>query len=182
MDAARMDPCRMKPAIIWLTGLSGAGKSATAEALRELLAARGQRATILDGDELRQGLSRDLGFGDAARVENIRRAAEVARILARADIVTIVSLISPFRKERAQARAIAGEIPFLEVYVDAPLAVCEARDPKGLYRRARAGLIPNFTGIDSAYEAPLEPDLHLHTDAGTPRDGAARVAAALEAL
>jgi adenylyl-sulfate kinase len=182
MDAARMDPCRMKPAIIWLTGLSGAGKSATAEALRALLAARGQRATILDGDELRQGLSRDLGFGDAARIENIRRAAEVARILARADIVTIVSLISPFRKERAQARAIAGDIPFLEVYIDAPLAVCEARDPKGLYRRARAGLIPNFTGIDSAYEAPLEPDLHLHTDAGTPGDGAARVAAALEAL
>ncbi|GJD32657.1 Adenylyl-sulfate kinase [Methylobacterium adhaesivum] len=179
MDDARMDPCRMKPAIIWLTGLSGAGKSATAEALRDLLAARGHRATILDGDELRQGLSRDLGFGDAARIENIRRAAEVARILARADIVTIVSLISPFRKERAQARAIAGEIPFLEVYVDAPLAVCEERDPKGLYRRARAGLIPNFTGIDSAYEAPLEPDLHLHTDAGTPQDGAARVAAAL---
>ncbi|WP_244472920.1 MULTISPECIES: adenylyl-sulfate kinase [unclassified Methylobacterium] len=177
-----MTPALTKPAIVWLTGLSGAGKSATAEALQDLLAAQGHQATILDGDELRQGLSRDLGFGDAARIENIRRAAEVARILARSGIVTIVSLISPFRKERAQARAIAGEIPFLEVYVDAPLAVCEKRDPKGLYRRARAGLIPNFTGIDSAYEAPAEPDLHLHTDAGTPQDGAARVAVALGKL
>lgn len=166
-------------AIVWLTGLSGAGKSTTAEALRDLLAARGHRICILDGDELRKGLSRDLGFGDAARVENIRRAAEVARIFADAGVVTVVSLISPFRKERGEARAIAGSVRFIEVYVDAPLPVCEGRDPKGLYRKARAGLIPNFTGIDSAYEAPLAPDIHLRTNEATPQDGAAIIAAAL---
>lgn len=169
----------MNPAIVWLTGLSGAGKSTTADALRAHLAARGHKACILDGDELRRGLSRDLGFGDAARVENIRRAAEVARILAEAGIVTIVSLISPFRKERDEARRIAGAIRFVEVYVDAPLAVCEHRDPKGLYARARAGLIPNFTGIDSAYEAPIDPDVHLRTDQATPEAGAALIAEAI---
>lgn len=171
----------MRPAIVWLTGLSGAGKSTTAEALRDLLAERGHRTIILDGDELRRGLSRDLGFDDAARVENIRRAAEVARISADAGIITIVSLISPFRAERAQARAIAGRTRFIEVYVDAPLETCETRDPKGLYRKARAGLIPNFTGIDSAYEPPRQPDIHLHTDQARPRDAAEIIVRSLEA-
>lgn len=168
-----------EPAIVWLTGLSGAGKSTTALALRARLAREDRACFVLDGDELRTGLCRDLGFTDADRVENIRRAAEVARLMASAGLIAIVSLISPFRRERAEARELARGIRFLEVFVDAPLRVCERRDPKGLYRRARAGLIPNFTGIDSAYEPPETPDLHLHTDASTPEAGAEIVVEAL---
>ncbi len=118
---------------------------------------------VLDGDNLRQSLNRNLGFTAADRVENIRRAAETARLMAEAGLVVIVSLISPFRAERAAARAIAGDIPFLEVFIDTPLPVCEARDPKGLYDRARAGKIPNFTGISALYEIPDAPNLTLRT-------------------
>lgn len=152
-----------RPAIAWLTGLSGAGKSTIADAVDRGLTEAGRSTMVLDGDNLRQGLNRDLGFTAADRVENIRRAAEAARLMADAGLVVIVSLISPFRAERAAARAIAGDIPFLEVFIDTPLAVCEARDPKGLYDRARAGKIPNFTGISAPYEAPDAPDLALHT-------------------
>ncbi|CAO4138953.1 adenylyl-sulfate kinase [Methylorubrum aminovorans] len=154
---------RQRPAIAWLTGLSGAGKSTIADAVDRGLTEAGRSSMVLDGDNLRQGLSRDLGFTAEDRVENIRRAAEAARLMSDAGLVVIVSLISPFRAERATARAIAGDIPFLEVFIDTPLAVCEARDPKGLYDRARAGKIPNFTGISAPYEVPDAPDLTLKT-------------------
>ncbi|SOR28236.1 adenosine 5'-phosphosulfate kinase (fragment) [Methylorubrum extorquens] len=152
-----------RPAIAWLTGLSGAGKSTIADATDRALTEISRCTMVLDGDNLRQGLSRDLGFTAADRVENIRRAAEAARLMAETGLVVIVSLISPFRAERAAARTIAGDIPFLEVFVDTPLSICEARDPKGLYDRARAGKIPNFTGVSAPYEAPETPDLTLRT-------------------
>ncbi len=151
-----------KPSIVWFTGLSGSGKSAVANLLEKRLTAEGRHAYILDGDNVRHGLNKDLGFTEAARVENIRRVAEVARLMADAGLIVLVSFISPFEKERRLAREIAGDVDFAEVYVDTPLAVCEARDPKGLYRRARAGEIKNFTGIDSPFEPPANPDLVLH--------------------
>ena len=151
-----------KPSIIWFTGLSGSGKSAVANLLEKRLTAEGRHAYILDGDNVRHGLNKDLGFTEAARVENIRRVAEVARLMADAGLIVLVSFISPFEKERRLAREIAGDVDFAEVYVDTPLEVCEARDPKGLYRRARAGEIKNFTGIDSPFEPPAHPDVVLH--------------------
>ncbi|WP_246691737.1 adenylyl-sulfate kinase [Methylobacterium sp. WL12] len=153
-----------RPAIAWFTGLSGAGKSSIANAVDRALTEAGRHKMVLDGDNLRHGLNRDLGFTASDRVENIRRAAETARLMAEAGLVVIVSLISPIRAERETARQIAGDIPFLEVFIDTSLAVCEARDPKGLYDRARTGAIPNFTGISAPYEAPLAPDLTLATD------------------
>ena len=148
--------------IVWFTGLSGSGKSSIANLLEKRLAAEGRHAYILDGDNVRHGLNKDLGFTEAARVENIRRVAEVARLMADAGLIVLVSFISPFEKERRLAREIAGDIDFCEVYVDTPLEVCEARDPKGLYKRARAGEIKNFTGIDSPFEPPQAPELVLH--------------------
>ena len=148
--------------IIWFTGLSGSGKSSIANLLEKRLTAEGRHAYILDGDNVRHGLNKDLGFTEAARVENIRRVAEVAKLMADAGLIVLVSFISPFENERRLAREIAGDIPFTEVYVDTPLAVCEARDPKGLYKRARAGEIKNFTGIDSPFEPPSAPELVLH--------------------
>jgi bifunctional enzyme CysN/CysC len=150
------------PRIIWFTGLSGSGKSSIANLLEKRLTAEGRHAYILDGDNVRHGLNRDLGFTEAARVENIRRVAEVAKLMADAGLIVIVSFISPFENERRLAREIAGDIDFTEIYVDTPLEVCEARDPKGLYKRARAGEIKNFTGIDSPFEAPTSPELVLH--------------------
>jgi adenylyl-sulfate kinase len=161
--ALRSSAMRQRACVVWLTGLSGAGKSTIANLVESRLHADGRHAYILDGDNLRSGLNRDLGFSDADRVENIRRTAEVARLLADAGLIVLVSLISPFRREREAARAACREIPFFEVHVDAPLATCEGRDPKGLYRRARCGEIRNFTGIDSAYEAPEAPELRLDT-------------------
>ncbi|ODT78941.1 MAG: adenylyl-sulfate kinase [Pelagibacterium sp. SCN 64-44] len=150
------------PRIVWFTGLSGSGKSSIANLLEKRLTAEGRHAYILDGDNVRHGLNKDLGFTEAARVENIRRVAEVARLMADAGLIVLVSFISPFEKERRLAREIAGDIDFTEVYVDTPLDVCEARDPKGLYKRARAGEIKNFTGIDSPFEPPSNPELVLH--------------------
>jgi bifunctional enzyme CysN/CysC len=150
------------PQIVWFTGLSGSGKSTVANLLERRLTAEGKHLYILDGDNVRHGLNKDLGFTEAARVENIRRVAEVARLMADAGLIVLVSFISPFRNERRLAREIAGDLRFSEIYVDTPLAVCEARDPKGLYKRARAGEIKNFTGIDSPFEAPETPDLVLH--------------------
>ena len=170
-----LDHLEYVPFIIWLTGLSGAGKSTIASILQRQLSSRGRRSYILDGDILRTGINSDLGFSDADRVENIRRTAEIARLLADAGLIVIVALISPFRRERAQARTTAGRIPFLEVYVDAPLEHCEKRDPKGLYRRARCGEIAHFTGIDSAYEVPESPDIHLDTHALTADEAAGRI-------
>jgi bifunctional enzyme CysN/CysC len=151
-----------KPQIIWFTGLSGSGKSSIANLLEKRLTAEGRHAYILDGDNVRHGLNKDLGFTEAARVENIRRVAEVAKLMADAGLIVLVSFISPFEKERRLAREIAGDIDFTEVYVDTPLEVCEARDPKGLYKRARAGEIKNFTGIDSPFEPPTNAELVLH--------------------
>ncbi|WP_083374294.1 adenylyl-sulfate kinase [Methylobacterium sp. C1] len=156
-----------RPVIAWFTGLSGAGKSSIANAVDRALTEAGRHTMVLDGDNLRHGLSSDLGFNDADRVENIRRAAETARLMADAGLIVIVSLISPFRKERGMARCIAGDIPFLEIFVDTPLQVCEGRDPKGLYLKARAGKIPNFTGISAPYEAPEAPDLVAPTEGRT---------------
>ncbi|MEO9296807.1 sulfate adenylyltransferase subunit CysN [Devosia alba] len=150
------------PQIIWFTGLSGSGKSSIANLLEKRLTAEGRHAYILDGDNVRHGLNRDLGFTEAARVENIRRVGEVARLMADAGLIVLVSFISPFRNERQLAREIAGDISFVEVYVDTPIEVCEARDPKGLYKRARAGEIKNFTGIDSPFEVPTAAELVLH--------------------
>ncbi|ASP89721.1 bifunctional sulfate adenylyltransferase subunit 1/adenylylsulfate kinase (plasmid) [Sinorhizobium meliloti] len=149
------------PQIVWFTGLSGSGKSTIANLLEKRLTADGKHAYILDGDNVRHGLNKDLGFTDAARVENIRRVAEVARLMADAGLIVIVSFISPFANERRIAREIAADIRFLEAYVDTPLEVCEARDPKGLYAKARAGQITNFTGVDSPFEVPQDPDITL---------------------
>ncbi|HEX2853969.1 MAG TPA: adenylyl-sulfate kinase [Opitutaceae bacterium] len=153
-------------AIIWMTGLSGAGKSTLAEGLQRRLLDRRVLATIIDGDALRKGLSKGLGFSAQDRRENIRRASEVALQLAQAGAVVIVALISPFRDDRALAAQRAKEegVGFAEVFVNAPLAECERRDPKHLYRRARSGRLPSFTGIDSPYEPPLAPALEVRTD------------------
>ncbi|MFM9942663.1 MAG: sulfate adenylyltransferase subunit CysN [Hyphomicrobiaceae bacterium] len=150
-----------KPFCIWFTGLSGSGKSTIANALDRRLYGMGHHAYILDGDNVRHGLNRDLGFTDADRVENIRRVAEVARLMTDAGLVTMVSFISPFRSERQMARELFKPGEFIEVFVDTPIEVCETRDAKGLYKRARAGQIKNFTGIDSAYEAPETPEIRL---------------------
>jgi len=156
-----------RPVIAWLTGLSGSGKSSIANAVDRALTKSGIATMVLDGDNLRHGLNKDLGFTNSDRIENIRRTAETARLVAEAGLVTIVSLISPLRAEREAAKTTASDIPFLEIFIDTPLKLCEARDPKGLYGRARSGEIPNFTGISAPYEAPLQPDLTLVT-AGRP--------------
>jgi len=150
--------------VIWLTGLSGAGKTTLARGLQETLLAEGYFVVTLDGDDLRAGLNRDLGFSLADRDENVRRVAEVARLFARNGAIVITSLISPLQVMRDAARAIVGEEQFAEVYVNAPLAVCEQRDVKGLYARARAGLLSGFTGIDSPYEPPRRPLVTIATD------------------
>ena len=167
--------------IVWFTGLSGAGKTTISVLVAQKLRAQGRRVVLLDGDVLRHGLNRDLGFSPADRSENIRRVAEVARLMAQAELTVLVALISPFRADRAAARAVLQPYRFIEVYVDVPLALAEARDPKGHYRKARAGSLPGFTGIDSPYEPPLEPDLHLRNASQTADDAAARVLALLEA-
>jgi bifunctional enzyme CysN/CysC len=151
------------PAILWFTGLSGSGKSTIADGVEKRLLALGLHTYVLDGDNVRHGLNRDLGFTDADRVENIRRVIETARLMADAGLIVLVSFISPFRAERRLARERLGDDAFVEIFVDAPLAECERRDPKGLYRKARAGKLRNFTGIDSIYEPPPAPDIHLRT-------------------
>jgi len=170
------------PFVLWLTGLSGAGKSTIAALLLPQLAARGLQPTLLDGDHLREGLCADLGFSDADRRENVRRASEVARLMAGAGLTVVAAFISPFRSDRDAARQRLPAGRFVEVFVDAPLAVAESRDPKGLYRRARAGGLPNFTGIASPYEAPLQPDIHVDTSRVTPAQAAAQVMTELQAL
>jgi bifunctional enzyme CysN/CysC len=153
------------PAILWFTGLSGAGKSTIANRVEARLNARGVHTALLDGDNVRHGLSRDLGFTDIDRVENIRRVGEVAKLMTDAGLIVLCSFISPFRAERQMVRDLVEAGRFLEIFVDAPVAACIARDPKGLYRRALAGEIKNFTGVDQPYEPPEAPDLHLRTEA-----------------
>lgn len=152
-----------RPVVIWLTGLSGAGKSSVANALELALCEAGRHTYLLDGDNVRLGLCKDLGFSDADRVENIRRISEVAKLFTDAGLIVITAFISPFIHDRALARDVIGEGDFIEVFIDTPLSECERRDPKGLYKKAREGLIKNFTGIDSNYEAPLTPDIRINT-------------------
>jgi bifunctional enzyme CysN/CysC len=164
-----------QPCCVWLTGLSGAGKSTIADLLERKLHALGRHTFVLDGDNVRHGLNRDLGFTEADRVENIRRVAEVAKLMVDAGLIVIVSFISPYRSERALARSLFAPGEFYEIFVDTPIAECERRDPKGLYAKARRGEIKNFTGFDSAYEVPEAPDLTLDTMAEGPADCAERV-------
>ncbi len=171
LDVDRTARARIKgqvPACVWFTGLSGSGKSTIANLVEKRLHAMGYHTYMLDGDNVRHGLSRDLGFTAEDRVENIRRVAEVARLMTEAGLIVLVSFISPFRSERRTARALFAQGAFYEVFVDTPLAECERRDAKGLYAKARSGRIRNFTGIDSPYEAPEHAELHLHTVHETP--------------
>ena len=168
-----------KPCVLWLTGLSGAGKSTIANLVEKKLHAMGRHTYLLDGDNVRHGLNKDLGFTDADRVENIRRVAEVAKLMVDAGLIVITAFISPFRSERAMARALVEEGEFLEVHVDTPLAVAEERDPKGLYKKARRGELKNFTGIDSPYEPPEAPEVRVSTAECTPEEAADRVVEAL---
>lgn len=163
------------PRVLWFTGLSGAGKSTIANLVERRLHALGRHTYLLDGDNVRHGLNRDLGFTEADRVENIRRVAEVAKLMLDAGLITLVSFISPFRAERDMARALAGEGNFLEIFVDAPLSLAEQRDPKGLYQKARRGELKNFTGIDSPYEAPEAPDIHVDTRVESAEAAAERI-------
>ncbi len=154
---------KQKPCILWFTGLSGSGKSTIANRVEEMLFEMGRHTYLLDGDNIRSGLNKDLGFGKEDRVENIRRIAEVAKLFVDAGIIVLTAFISPYRSERDSVRESVEEGEFIEVFVDTPLDVCESRDPKGLYKKARAGEIPNFTGIDSDYEAPKNPEIILNT-------------------
>ncbi|WP_425479663.1 sulfate adenylyltransferase subunit CysN [Pseudoxanthomonas wuyuanensis] len=183
LDVDKAARARIKgqtPKVLWFTGLSGAGKSTIANLVDKRLHALGYHSFILDGDNVRHGLNRDLGFTDEDRVENIRRVAEVARLMADAGLIVLVSFISPFRAERRMARARFAQDEFVEIFVDVPLAVAEQRDVKGLYRKARAGQIPNFTGIDSPYEVPESPELHLDAGAHSPEELALQVLQALD--
>ena len=168
--------------VVWFTGLSGAGKSTIADLVERRLHQAGRHTFILDGDNVRHGLNKDLGFTDADRVENVRRVAEVAALMVDAGLIVLVSFISPFRAERALARGIVAEDEFCEVFVDTPLAVAEERDPKGLYAKARRGELPNFTGIDSPYERPDNPEIRIDTTALSPEEAADAVLATLAEL
>ena len=161
--ATRSRATAQRPCVLWLTGLSGAGKSTIADRLEQKLQSRGRFTYLLDGDNLRHGLNKDLGFTEQDRVENIRRVAEVSRLMVDAGLIVIVSFISPFRSEREMARSLVDDGEFFEIHVDTPLEVCEDRDPKGLYAKARSGDLVNFTGIDSPYEPPEDPDLRIDT-------------------
>jgi bifunctional enzyme CysN/CysC len=153
-----------QPCVVWFTGLSGAGKSTISNVVERQLHALGRHTYLLDGDNVRHGLNADLGFGDADRAENIRRVAHVARLMADAGLIVLVAFISPFRAERAMARGLMAPGAFVEVFVDVPLGVAEARDPKGLYQKARRGEISNFTGLDSPYERPEAPEVIIEAD------------------
>jgi bifunctional enzyme CysN/CysC len=171
LDAAtRASLSGLRGATVWLTGLSGSGKSTVAVLLERMLVESGRPAYLLDGDNLRHGLNRDLGFSDEDRAENVRRVGAVARLLADAGVVAVAPLISPFRQGRAEARAAHESVglSFLEVFVDTPIEECERRDPKGLYAKAHRGELTGFTGVDSPYEAPEHPDLRLTPDDGGP--------------
>ncbi|EGQ8469079.1 MULTISPECIES: adenylyl-sulfate kinase [Vibrio] len=154
---------QQKPVVLWFTGLSGSGKSTVANAVESKLLALGKHSYLLDGDNVRHGLNKDLGFSDLDRIENIRRIGEVAKLFVDAGNIVLTAFISPFISDREQVRQLMQQGEFLEVFVDTPLAICEQRDPKGLYKKARAGEIKHFTGIDSEYQAPISPEIHIKT-------------------
>lgn len=168
------------PCVVWLTGLSGSGKSTLANALEVRLVELGHHTYLLDGDNVRHGLNKDLGFSDADRIENIRRIGEAAKLFVDAGLIVITAFISPFKSDRQMARSLMGQGEFIEVFVDAPLEVCEQRDPKGLYAKARAGQIRQFTGIDSPYEAPETPEIRVDTAAYGVEDSLEQILDGLE--
>lgn len=161
VDRAHLN--RQKPVVLWFTGLSGSGKSTVAGALEQAIFERGCRSYLLDGDNVRHGLNRDLSFSDIDRVENIRRIGEVSKLMVDAGLIVLTAFISPFRSDRDMVRRLFEESEFIEIFVDVPLEICEKRDPKGLYKKARTGEIPDFTGISSNYEAPEHPEISLKT-------------------
>ncbi len=172
---SRSDLKGQKARILWFTGLSAAGKSTIANLVDARLHALGKHTYLLDGDNVRLGLNKDLGFTDADRVENIRRIAEVAGLMVDAGLITLVAFISPFRRERAMARKLVGAGEFIEIFVDTPIAVAEARDPKGLYKKARRGELKDFTGIDSPYEPPEDPEIRIDTTVMSAEEAAAQI-------
>jgi adenylylsulfate kinase len=153
-----------KPCILWFTGLSGSGKSTIANAVESKLLELKKHTYLLDGDNIRMGLNKELTFSDEDRIENIRRIGEVSKLFVDAGTIVLTAFISPFQKERDAVRSLVKEDEFIEVFIDTPLEVCESRDPKGLYQKARKGEIPNFTGISSPYEAPTKPEIHILND------------------
>jgi bifunctional enzyme CysN/CysC len=169
------------PCVVWFTGLSGAGKSTIANLVQRKMSVLGAHTYLLDGDNVRHGLNKDLGFTDADRVENIRRVGEVARLMVDAGLIVLCSFISPYRAERRMVRDLLGEDEFLEIFIDAPLSVAEERDPKGLYKKARAGEIKNFTGIDSPYEQPENPEIVIDTTRVTAEEAAGLIVDRLKA-
>src|SRR6266404_4138294 len=168
----RQSLLKQRGATLWFTGLSGAGKSTFAFTLEHALIQRGQLAYVLDGDNVRHGLNKNLGFSAADREENIRRIGEVAKLFADCGVITMTSFISPYRKDRDLVRQLheAGKLPFVEVHINTPIATCETRDPKGLYKKARAGELKNFTGIDDPYEAPMQPELTIDATHISPQE------------
>ncbi|WP_207063965.1 adenylyl-sulfate kinase [Motiliproteus sp. SC1-56] len=173
--AARAEQKQQKPCLIWFTGLSGSGKSTLAGALEQELFNRGHHSYLLDGDNVRHGLNKDLGFTDADRVENIRRIGEMAKLFVDAGMIVLSAFISPFKAERRMVRELVEAGEFIEVHLDTPLSACEERDPKGLYKKARAGEIRNFTGIDSEYERPENPELRVDTSVLSVEDSAKKL-------
>jgi adenylylsulfate kinase len=167
-------------AVLWFTGLSGSGKSTIGHRVERMLIERGAFAYVLDGDNIRHGLNSDLGFSPKDRAENIRRIGEVSRLFADSGALVVSAFISPYQKDRDRVRGLMGDGEFIEVFVDTPLEICEARDPKGLYKKARAGEISNFTGLDAPYEAPENPEVHLRTTNLTVDEAAAQVIRYLE--
>ncbi len=173
--AERAALLQQKPCCIWLTGLSGAGKSTIANALDALLHTQGKKCFLLDGDNLRHGLNKDLGMSEGDRAENIRRVGEVAKLMVDAGLIVVCAFISPYRRDRQMVRSIFGHGNFFEVFVDTPLAVCESRDPKGLYKKARQGILKNFTGVSDPYEPPLSPELVIDTSTDSVEDCTTRI-------
>jgi len=171
---------KQKGALVWFTGLSGSGKNTIAYTLEHALMQRGHLAYVLDGDNIRHGLNKNLGFSAEDREENIRRIGEVGRLFVDAGIVTSTAFISPYRKDRDQARETVGKDSFFEIFCDTPLDVCEERDPKGLYKKARAGELKGFTGIDDPYEAPESPELVIDTSKVSPQDASVQIITMLE--
>ena len=171
----RSEVKKQKPCILWFTGLSGSGKSTIANAVESKLLEHKKHTYLLDGDNIRMGLNRGLTFCDEDRIENIRRIGEVSKLFVDAGTIVLTAFISPFQKERDAVRALVEDGEFIEVFVDTPLDTCESRDPKGLYKKAREGEIPNFTGISSPYEAPIKAEIHLHTDIITVEESAEKV-------